>query len=80
MVQSYAGGIEIDAMFIDEGFGALDSESLEQAVSALASLAQGNRLVGIISHVAHLEDFIRKKVVVHKSTHGSTVTVQKDMF
>lgn len=80
MVQSYAGGIEIDAMFIDEGFGALDSESLEQAVSALASLAQGNRLVGIISHVAQLEDFISKKVVVHKSTHGSTVTVQKDMF
>lgn len=80
MVQSYAGGVEIDAMFIDEGFGALDVESLEQAVSALAALAKGNRLVGIISHVPQLEDFISKKVVVHKSAQGSTVTLQEDMF
>lgn len=75
-VQSQAGGIQLDTMFIDEGFGSLDEESLEQAVRALADLADGNRLVGIISHVTELKERIEKQIVVTKEkTSGSTVLV-----
>ena len=73
VIQSYAGGVEIDTMFIDEGFGALDAESLEQAIMMLISLTSGNRLVGIISHVSELKDRIDKKVVIKKGIVGSTI-------
>lgn len=73
VIQSYAGGVEIDTMFIDEGFGALDAESLEQAIMTLNSLTSGNRLVGIISHVSELKDRIDKKVVIKKGIVGSTI-------
>ncbi len=73
VMQSYAGGMEIDTMFIDEGFGTLDEESLEQAVSALYSLADGKRLVGIISHVGTLKEWIEKQIIIQKGTKGSTV-------
>lgn len=73
-IQFSAGGIQLDAMFIDEGFGSLDEESLEQAIKALGSLADGNRLVGIISHVAELKERIDKQIVVSKSkSAGSSV-------
>jgi len=75
VIQSYAGGIEIDAMFIDEGFGALDAESLEQAIRTLGSLASGNRLVGIISHVAELKERIDRQVVITKGVSGSTLKI-----
>jgi exonuclease SbcC len=75
VIQRYAGGVEIDAMFIDEGFGALDSESLEQAIVTLNGLTSGNRLVGIISHVSELKDRIDKKVVVKKGLAGSTLEI-----
>ncbi|WP_195254313.1 AAA family ATPase [Merdimmobilis hominis] len=75
VIQSHAGGVQIDAMFVDEGFGSLDSESLEQAISALASLAGGNRLVGIISHVAELKERIEQKILVKKGSSGSSVEV-----
>lgn len=65
-VQSGAGGVQLDAMFVDEGFGSLDSEALEQALKALNNLAQGERLVGIISHVAELKERIEKKITVTK--------------
>ncbi|NLI93037.1 MAG: SMC family ATPase [Peptococcaceae bacterium] len=77
VIQSYAGGVEIDTMFIDEGFGALDSESLEQAIITLHSLTAGNRLVGIISHVGELKDRIDKKIVVKKDISGSTIQLVK---
>ncbi|HZK85319.1 MAG TPA: SMC family ATPase [Desulfosporosinus sp.] len=73
VIQSYAGGVEIDTMFIDEGFGALDAESLEQAIITLNSLISGNRLVGIISHVSELKERIDKKVIVKKGNAGSTI-------
>ena len=66
-IQSNAGGIHLDSMFVDEGFGSLDEESLSQAIKALARLTQGERLVGIISHVAELKEQIEKKIVVTKS-------------
>ncbi len=75
-IQSSAGGIRLDTMFVDEGFGSLDDESLAQAIKALSSLAEGNRLVGIISHVNELKDKIDKQIVVKKDkTGGSNVTI-----
>jgi len=66
-IQSNAGGIQLDAMFIDEGFGSLDEEALNQAMKALSSLTEGNRLVGIISHVTELKDRVERKIVVTKN-------------
>lgn len=75
-IQSSAGGIQLDTMFVDEGFGSLDDESLQQAIKALAGLAQGNRLVGIISHVGELKEKIDKQIVVTKEkTGGSSVVI-----
>ena len=65
-IQSRAGGIQIDTMFVDEGFGSLDEAALSQALKALANLADKNRMVGIISHVAELKDSINKKILVTK--------------
>jgi exonuclease SbcC len=73
VIQSHAGGVEIDALFIDEGFGALDAESLEQAIQTLVGLAAGNRLVGIISHVSELKERIDRQIVIKKSNSGSKV-------
>ena len=79
-IQSYAGGIQLDAMFVDEGFGSLDEQSLDQAVKALNNLTEGNRMVGIISHVAELKERIEKKIVITKLRGkdgiGSKVTIE----
>lgn len=74
VVQSYAGGIQIETLFIDEGFGALDEESLEQAMSTLESLTEHNRLIGIISHVTELKERIEKQIIVEKGRNGSHIT------
>ena len=71
-IQSSAGGIRLDTMFVDEGFGSLDEESLEAAMKALRSLADGERLVGIISHVAELKRSIGNKIVVTKDKSGGS--------
>lgn len=65
-VQSTAGGISLDTMFVDEGFGSLDESALEQAIKALLTLSEGNRLVGIISHVGELKERIGRKILVTK--------------
>ena len=71
-IQSSAGGVKLDTMFVDEGFGSLDEESLDQAMKALSGLADGNRLVGIISHVAELKNRIDKQIVVKKEQSGGS--------
>lgn len=73
-IQMSAGGIRLDTMFVDEGFGSLDEETLQQAMRALNSLSESNRLIGIISHVAELRRAIDRQIVVKKlRTGGSTV-------
>ena len=75
-VQSSAGGIRLDTLFVDEGFGSLDEESLRQAIATLAGLGEGNRLVGIISHVAELKEKIDRQIIVTKlKTGGSQVEI-----
>lgn len=75
VIQSSSGGVEINTLFVDEGFGSLDAESLEQAIQTLVGLAQGNRLIGIISHVEELKERIDKQIVIEKATSGSTLKV-----
>ena len=71
-IQASAGGVKLDTMFVDEGFGSLDEESIDQAMKALLSLVDGNRLVGIISHVADLKNRIDKQIVVTKEKSGGS--------
>lgn len=79
-IQSHAGGIRLDSMFVDEGFGSLDEEALDQAMKALGELSEGNRMVGIISHVAELKERIDKKIIITKKRGaegtGSSVTIE----
>jgi exonuclease SbcC len=76
VVQSHAGGIGLDTVFIDEGFGALDGSALDSAITVLNQLTEGNRLVGIISHVDKLEESIAQKLRVRKTAAGSELSVE----
>ena len=71
-IQASAGGIRLDTMFVDEGFGSLDEEALSQAMRVLSSLADSRRLVGIISHVGELKQQIEKQLVVTKDKSGGS--------
>ena len=71
-IQSSAGGIRLDTMFVDEGFGTLDEDSLQQAMRALSGLTENKRLVGIISHVGELKEKIEKQIVVSKDRSGGS--------
>lgn len=75
VVQSRSGGVRIETMFVDEGFGTLDDESRRQAISTLAELAGGDRLVGIISHVPELREQIDRQIIVRRGLTGSTVQI-----
>ena len=75
-IQQNAGGVTIETLFIDEGFGSLDEESLAQAIHALSSLAEGKRLVGIISHVGELREKIDRQIVITKDKNGSGSSVR----
>jgi len=65
----------MEAMFIDEGFGTLDDNALRNSLQVLADLADGKRLIGIISHVHDLEERIEKQIVVSKTPKGSTIDI-----
>lgn len=73
VVQAYAGGIQVETMFVDEGFGSLDSESLNQAIGILTTLSGGSRMIGIISHVEELKERIDHQIVIEKTAHGSSI-------
>jgi exonuclease SbcC len=75
VVQRNAGGVRLDAMFIDEGFGSLDADTLELAVQTLTNMAGGSRVIGIISHVAELRERIEKQICVQKTPAGSKIVI-----
>ncbi|RYZ66507.1 MAG: SMC family ATPase, partial [Proteobacteria bacterium] len=74
VVQNHLGGIRLDAVFVDEGFGTLDPEALEQAMRILSDLQAGGRLVGIISHVPELRDQISRRLLIRKTAEGSDIS------
>ncbi|MGI6070071.1 MAG: SbcC/MukB-like Walker B domain-containing protein [Blautia sp.] len=73
VIQDTAGGISLETMFIDEGFGSLDDHAREQAIRVLSELAGDHRLIGIISHVTELKEQIEQQIVVEKGVHGSRI-------
>lgn len=74
VIQAMNGGIRVDTLFVDEGFGALDSESLDQACGTLMSLAEKKQLIGIISHVPELRERIEKQLIIEKTGSGSRIS------
>ena len=78
-IRAESGGAQLDALFVDEGFGSLDASTLDQAMNALAQLSDANRLVGIISHVDALKERIPRRIVVTKTrTGGSSAALELD--
>jgi len=74
-VREESGGFDLGTLFVDEGFGTLDDESLEQVISVLDSLREGGRAVGVVSHVGELRSRITSQLVVRKTASGSTVAI-----
>ena len=73
IIQQNAGGIEIDTLFVDEGFGSLDNQSLDVAIAALTTVSKDSRLVGIISHVDELKTRIDTQICIEKTKLGSRI-------
>ncbi len=79
VVQSYSGSVRLDSIFIDEGFGSLDQDTLDTAMKALSQIQKMGRTVGIISHVSELKNRIATQIQVHPSKNGgSSITIIKD--
>ncbi|WP_394425237.1 AAA family ATPase [Vreelandella stevensii] len=76
VVQAYAGGIQLDTLFIDEGFGSLDQDALDQAIAMLSELQMSGRMIGVISHVSELKEQMPVRIDVLPSRQGSTVVVK----
>ncbi len=77
VIRSENGGIELNCLFIDEGFGTLDEESLDQAIEVLNELQDDGRLIGIISHVNELKEQISSQIIVEQTTNGSYISIKK---
>jgi exonuclease SbcC len=75
VVQAYAGGIRLDALFVDEGFGSLDNESLQLAIDVLLELRAGGRMIGVISHVSELKEWIDLRIDVTPGADGSRIRI-----
>jgi exonuclease SbcC len=77
-VQRAAGAVNLDSLFIDEGFGTLDAETLDTVASAIESLRVGGRMVGIITHIPELTMRLPERIVVEKRSDGSRVHLEAD--
>jgi exonuclease SbcC len=77
VVQQESGGVEIETLFVDEGFGSLDEQSLEQVMDALEGLRDGGRVVGLVSHVAEMKQRIGMQLQVLKGRNGSTLRISE---
>lgn len=75
VVQAYAGGIKLDTLFIDEGFGSLDQDSLELAIRTLMDLQSSGRMIGVISHVSEMKEQINTRIDILKTSHGSEMRI-----
>jgi exonuclease SbcC len=75
VVQAHSGGVRLDTLFIDEGFGSLDTESLDLAMQTLIDLQKGGRTIGIISHVSELKEQIACRIDIQHSQHGSKISL-----
>ena len=75
-MSSNLGGIQMDALFVDEGFGTLDRKSIDSAMEILVNLTGSNKLVGIISHREELMENIPQQIKVKKAKDGSRITVE----
>ena len=75
VVQSYAGGIQLDSLFIDEGFGTLDGDTLDAAMAALGEIEKSGRMVGLISHVGELKTRIFARIEVYPGENGAKLKV-----
>ena len=75
VVQQEAGGTDIETLFVDEGFGSLDDQSLEQVMDVLEGLRDGGRVVGLVSHVAEMKQRISTQLQVIKGRNGSTLRI-----
>ena len=80
MIQEESGGIQIDAMFIDEGFGSLDEDALEMAIRSLESIEGEGRLIGIISHVRELKERIPQQLEVKSTLDGKSYVKERLEF
>ncbi|MFQ8706200.1 MAG: AAA family ATPase [Thomasclavelia sp.] len=76
MIQSFAGGIELNTLFIDEGFGSLDSQSLDQAIDCLIDIQKDGKLIGIISHVSELKERIDHKIVLSRVNKETYISIE----
>lgn len=76
VIQNYAGGIQVETLFVDEGFGALDTESIGQAISILNGLSGGSRMIGIISHVEELKEQLEHQIIVERTSQGSKILTE----
>ena len=76
VIQSYSGGVVVETLFVDEGFGSLDTESRQQAIATLVQLTDNNKLIGIVSHVTELKDAIDKKIIISKTSNGSKISFE----
>ena len=74
VVTAEAGGVELGTLFVDEGFGSLDEDTLEEVMTVLDGLREGGRMVGIVSHVAELRTRVPAQLRVRKERHGSTLS------
>jgi exonuclease SbcC len=79
VVQQESGGVDIETLFVDEGFGSLDEQALEQVMDALESLRDGGRVVGLVSHVAEMKQRISTQLQVVKGRNGSTLHISDDV-